>query len=195
MVWIEIAEVQAEPDRSFHSGMAHGITNDLAHAYEQSGFDLFAQDLYSPYSITVILGQEKTWLWLEALGKLPIPARPGRSGVTNQIQATFQSDRTGGAGTAYARLYLLGANGNQAIDPTEGVPGEESYDEKGINGISGWQPLLFDPVYPRRITSLSGGSPTIPGLVIPVVWLRVAVWAEYAQTIRLRGLRIREIPE
>jgi hypothetical protein len=208
--WIDLPDGMADDDLSLHAGMTLALQENQGRAYEQSGYDLFALRGNSDYTRTIIAAEEETWVWLDQLhlgtpsdqlATLPLPCSYSRTGVWNPIRISALSNRTG-AGAVYARAYLLSSSGRPTLDPDDGVPGEQAYDEQSV-GLGSDQPLIFDPIYPRIADSRRGGSGfivgtgdlTIPGLSIPMVWLRVALWAEQAQIVALDSLRVQELVE
>ena len=202
--WIEIPDSMADDDLSLHSGMMKALQNNQARAYEQSGYDYFALRGATPYARTIISQEQETWVWLDQLNlfpasdqlaTLPLPASYGRYGTWNPLKISFVSTRTG-AGLMYARAYLLSSSGRPPLGPDlvdGGVAGEQAFDEQAVS-LGSLQSLVFDPIYPRIADSRQGDE-KLPGLSIPMVWLRVALWAELAQTVSLRALRVQELPE
>lgn len=193
--WIDIPDVMADADNSLHAGMAKADQSNLERAYEQSGYDFFALRGRQPYGKTFSGIDLDQWQWLDELGTLPLPVSYGLYGVWNRLTISFESLRTG-AGLMYARAYLLSSSGEPALDATDGVAGEQAYDEQPVSIVSGWQALAFDPIYPRLADARRGGGGLkAVGLAIPVVWLRVAVRTDTAQDVALRALRVVEVPE
>jgi hypothetical protein len=211
---IDLPDGMADDDLSLHAGMTLALQNNQARAYEQSGYDFFALRGNTPYARTIISQEEDTWVWLDQLhlgtptdqlATLPLPCSYSRTGVWNPIKISFVSTRTG-SGAMYSRAYLLSSSGRPALLPSltdGGVPGDQAYDQKSVS-LGSLQSLVFDAIYPRIADSRRGGSGyspskssfvTVPGLSIPMVWLRVALWAESAQSVSLRALRVQELVE
>ncbi len=214
-LWVDMPDGMADDDLSLHSGMTRSLQENQSRAYEQSGYDLFALRGNTPYARTIIAQEEESWVWLDQLhlgvgpsdqlATLPLPCSYSRTGVWNPIKISFVSTRTG-VGAMYARAYLLSSSGRPPLLPSltdGGVAGEQAYDQQSVS-LGALQTLVFDPIYPRIVDGRGGGSGvepgsgstvSIPGLSIPLVWLRVSIWAELAQTVSLRALRVQELVE
>jgi hypothetical protein len=191
--WIDLPDAMADDDLSLHAGMMKALQNNQARAYEQSGYDYFALRGAGTYARTIIAQEEEVWVWLDELDTLPCPVSYDRNGVWNPIRISFVSTRTG-AGVMLARAYLLSSSGRPPLDPDDGVAGEQAYDEQSV-ALGSLQTLDFDPIYPRIADSRQGGDEKVPGLHIPLGWIRVALWAESAQSVSLAALRVQEIPD
>lgn len=203
--WINLPDVMADADESLHSGMMKTIQTNLGKIYLQSGYDLFAAQQLGYYTKQFYAPDLNAWQWMSTSARvpeyfdvLPLPVSYGRQGLWNPIQISMESDRNGGAGNMYARAYLLDSSREPFLDADDGVIGDQAYDEQSVSIVGGWRPLVFDPIYPRLTQALTGGQrpeATVEGLLIFVVWLRIAIWTDTAQQLDLRALRVREIPE
>ena len=199
--WIKFSTSLASQDRPFHSGITNDIIETgLATCNAESGYDLTTHPNESNAEGFSCAGSTE-WRWFSTIFPIDVPVRPRADGGMRDYTIHAEGALST-SGVANVRAFLCDEGHpppHPRLDPTAALADVTTYTDLTYNS-TGWSTssgMITGNDIPLRQWPTATISPTDAVSVRPTTWgawLRLAHSTSVANTVKLRNLRVVEVP-